>query len=96
MDMRESPAVEIIELLLGAGASVEYADPHVPRLPRMRRHNLEMSAVSISEAALKEFDCVIVATDHDAFDYDMIRRSARLIVDSRGRYRDREEHIVSA
>ncbi len=95
-DMRESPAIEIIEQLSALGASVEYSDPHVPSLPPMRRHTLEMESVPLTPSRLEEYDCVVVATDHDEFDYDLVLDCARLIVDTRGRYRQECDHVVGA
>jgi UDP-N-acetyl-D-glucosamine dehydrogenase len=95
-DMRESPAVQIMELLRDGGAEVAYADPHVPVFPKMREHRFDLSATPLSPESLAGFDAVVLATDHDRFDYDLIRRHARLIVDSRGVYRDPAPHIVKA
>ncbi len=85
-DVRESPSLVIIEQLLTLGAEVSYADPHVQRIPKMRKHDLAMESVRISPEILAACDCVLVATDHDRFDWRMIARHAPLIVDSRGVY----------
>ncbi|HOX43479.1 MAG TPA: nucleotide sugar dehydrogenase [Myxococcota bacterium] len=82
-DMRESPALKIIELLREKGAQVEYHDPHVPALPPTRKHRLEMSSVPLDEARLKAADCVVVVTHHKAIDWQLVARAASLIVDSR-------------
>ena len=82
-DMRESPAVEIIEMLQHAGAEVSYHDPHVPRLPRMRRHQLELESVPLTAETLASSDAVIVVTDHSAVDYGLVASEARLVVDTR-------------
>lgn len=95
-DMRESPAVQIMELLRDGGAEVAYADPHVPVFPKMREHRFDLSATPLTPDTLAGFDAVVLATDHDRFDYDLIRRHARLIVDSRGVYRDPAPHVVKA
>lgn len=95
-DMRESPSVELIELLLSAGAHVDYSDPHVPYFPKMRRHQLDLSSVTLSPESVAAYDLVLVATDHERFDFDMINKSARLIVDTRGVYREPAAHIVKA
>ncbi len=95
-DMRESPAVELMALLMEKGVRVDYCDPHVPRFPRMRKYRFEMASVPLAAEALAEYDLVLVATNHDAFDYDLIRRHARLIVDTRGVYREPAPHIVRA
>ncbi|KTD62021.1 nucleotide sugar dehydrogenase [Legionella spiritensis] len=96
-DMRESPSLEIIELLQEKGAVVSYSDPHVPALPPMRHHHLELKSVDISEESLQQFDCVILATAHKAFDYTLIAEHARLIVDTRAAFKSfKSDNIVSA
>ncbi len=95
-DMRESPAVEIMELLRGRGAIVSYSDPHVPRFPKMRAHAFDLQSVLLTAELLASQDCVIVATDHDAFDYDLIAAHAPLVVDTRGRYAEGGANIVKA
>ncbi len=82
-DIRESPAATIIELLMDAGAEITYHDPHVPSFPPMRRHDIRLSSVPLTEETLREQDCVLVVTDHAAVDYALVGRTARLIVDSR-------------
>lgn len=95
-DMRESPAVELITLLLERGAKVEYSDPHVPVFPRIRRASFDMRSVELTSSALERYDFVLLATDHDAFDYAMIGRHARLIIDTRGRYLEPQSNVVKA
>lgn len=95
-DMRESPSVILIEKLQNLGASVSYSDPHVKFLPRMRAHNLNMKSVELTGRVLSEQDCVIVATDHDAFDYSFIARHASLVVDTRGRYSAEQKNVIRA
>ncbi len=95
-DMRESPSVEIMEQLEAKGCVVAYSDPHVPVFPKMREHHFELSSEPLSAKTLASFDAVVLATDHDKFDYELIRQHARLIVDSRGKYRTPEAHIIKA
>ena len=95
-DMRESPAVELMSLLAARGARVEYSDPHVPVFPRMRKYRFELESVPLSSETLPQYDAVLIATNHDAFDYDMIREHARLVVDTRGVYRESAANIVRA
>ena len=95
-DMRESPAVEIMELLRHKGAEISYADPHVPHFPKMREHRFDLAAVELTPTTLAAADCVLLTTDHDRFDYDLIQRHAPLIVDTRGRYPEPAAHIVKA
>jgi UDP-N-acetyl-D-glucosamine dehydrogenase len=83
-DPRESPGFELMELLLQKGAEVEYNDPHIPTLPAMRRHpGLRMSSRELTEEFLATRDCVLIVTDHSAYDWSWIARHAPLIVDTR-------------
>ena len=95
-DMRESPSVEIMELVRNKGAQVSYSDPHVPVFPKMREHHFDLTSITLTAETISSYDAVILATDHDSFDYDLIRSNAKLIVDSRGRYRDPQAHIIKA
>jgi UDP-N-acetyl-D-glucosamine dehydrogenase len=82
-DVRESPSLELIELLKKKGAKVDYNDPYVARTHKMRRYDLNMSCVPLTEKSLKSYDCVVVSTDHSSYDYAFIARHSRLIVDTR-------------
>jgi UDP-N-acetyl-D-glucosamine dehydrogenase len=82
-DIRETPAAEVIELLRERGAIVSYHDPHVPVFPSMRRHDIGLSSVELSEAALREADAVVIVTHHRAIDWALVGRHARLIIDTR-------------
>ena len=95
-DVRESPSIEIMELIRAKGADVAYSDPHVPVFPKMRDHSFNLSNTEVNEKALAGFDAVILATDHDGFDYDLIEQHAKLIIDTRGIYRKPKAHIVRA
>ncbi|MCX2840254.1 nucleotide sugar dehydrogenase [Microbulbifer thermotolerans] len=95
-DMRESPSVILIEKLQKLGAVVSYSDPYVKCLPKMRAHNLNMQSVELTDRILSEQDCVIIATDHDAFDYNFIARRASLVVDTRGRYSAEQKNVIRA
>ncbi|AEA67756.1 UDP-N-acetyl-D-glucosamine 6-dehydrogenase [Pseudomonas brassicacearum] len=95
-DMRESPSVEIMELIEAKGGLVGYSDPHVPVFPKMREHHFELSSEPLTESNIASFDAVILATDHDKFDYSLIKQHARLIIDSRGKYREPAPHIIKA
>jgi UDP-N-acetyl-D-glucosamine dehydrogenase len=79
-DIRESPALDIIRLLEGQGARVSYFDPHVPRF---REDGQEFRSVELTPEVVAAADCVMVVTDHTAVDYRMIKRHARLVVDTR-------------
>ncbi len=88
-DPRESPGFELMELLLHKGAEVEYNDPHIPTLPAMRHYpDLRMSSHDLTEDYLASHDCVLIATDHSAYDWNWIARHAPLIVDTRNATRN--------
>lgn len=82
-DTRESPALRIMELLQRRGASVEYNDPHIPRLGKMRKYEFGLESVPLTPEMLRGYDCVLIATDHTAYDYDLIVKESALVVDTR-------------
>ena len=82
-DLRESPSIVLIELLLAKGAVVSYNDPFVSAIPRMRQHDLQMASQKLTEESLAAADCVLIATDHSAYDYHFIGQHAQLLVDTR-------------
>ncbi|MGD0652938.1 MAG: nucleotide sugar dehydrogenase [Thermoguttaceae bacterium] len=84
-DPRESPSFELMELLLAGGAIISYNDPHVPVLPKMRHYRRlpAMNSIPLTPEFLAGLDCVLIATDHSAYDYDLIVRNAPLIIDTR-------------
>jgi UDP-N-acetyl-D-glucosamine dehydrogenase len=95
-DPRESPSFVVMELLLERGAVVRYNDPHVPHLPHMRHHYVRMDSTPLSPAVLAEQDCVLILTDHSAYDWEFIVRHSRLVVDTRNataKVRAHREHI---
>lgn len=95
-DRRESPSMELMELLEAQGAEISYSDPHVPKFLPMRKHDFDLESVALTPETLAASDCVLLATDHDRFDYDLIKAHAPLIVDTRGRYQEPAAHIVRA
>ena len=95
-DMRESPAVELMEILTAKGVQIDYSDPHVPRFPKMRKHRFDLKSVELTAASIAQYDFVLLATNHDAFDYDLIKSHARLIVDTRGVYLEPAKNVVKA
>jgi len=82
-DVRESPSLKLIELLLEYGAQVDYNDPHVPAMKKMRKYKFPMKSVPLTAECLKKYDCLLVSTDHSAYDYDFIARHSALVVDTR-------------
>jgi UDP-N-acetyl-D-glucosamine dehydrogenase len=85
-DMRESPSLDVLSLLEDAGAECQYSDPHVPRLPPLRRGVWDYSSVKLTPESLASFDAVVLLTDHKAFDHELILKHSRLLVDTRGAF----------
>ena len=88
-DTRESPALEIMKLLIEKGAAVSYADPYVPTLEveeQMYR------SLRLESAILEEFDCAVIVADHSCLDYDMIVRHCKIVVDTRNATRNITSH----
>jgi UDP-N-acetyl-D-glucosamine dehydrogenase len=83
-DVRESPALDVMKLLHEHGAEVEYSDPHVPFLTADAWHGPRaLKGIALSPAVIESFDCVVVTTDHTAFDYRMLVEHGRSVVDTR-------------
>ncbi len=98
-DYRESPSFELIELLRGRGCIVDFNDPHIPQLGPSRKFPWEMKSKDITPENLAEADCVLISTDHSAYDYDFIVKHARLVVDTRNatkNVKEGREKIVKA
>ncbi|MDB4558945.1 nucleotide sugar dehydrogenase [Amylibacter sp.] len=85
-DMRESPSVFVMELLREWGADVHYHDPNVPVFPTMREHDFDLSSVELTAKNLAQYDAVVLLTDHREVDYDLVLRTASIIVDTRGKF----------
>ena len=83
-DPRESPGFELMDLLIKKGAEVTYHDPHIPTLPKMRHWpHLSMDSSELSEEYLAGQDCVLIATDHTAYDWAWVVEHSPLVVDTR-------------
>jgi UDP-N-acetyl-D-glucosamine dehydrogenase len=88
-DVRESPALEVIRMLTEKGARVAYSDPFVPQL---EVGHAKLASLPLTAETLRASDCVVIVTDHRAFDYPKIAREAPLIVDVRNALRDVRDH----
>ena len=85
-DTRESPSVEILKLLIEKGSEVEYSDPFFKTFPKMRGYEFNLESIDIKGNAIALFDLVILATDHDDFDYETIEKKSKFIIDTRGKF----------
>lgn len=82
-DPRESPSFKLMEILLDKGAIVDYNDPLIPELPAMRKYDIQRKSVELTPQNLAKYDCVLVSTDHSAYDWDFIVKHVNLLVDTR-------------
>ena len=95
-DMRESPAVRVMELLRDRNVAIEYSDCKVPVFPKMREHHFDLRSVELTPDKIASYDCIVVLTDHTDFPYELILDHAQLIVDTRGCYRKAHPKVVKA
>ncbi len=95
-DMRESPSVEVMDMIRKKGAKVDYSDPFVPIFGPLKEYKYQLQSRPISQDMLSEYDAVVLATDHNDFDYDLILEASQLVVDTRGRYRVSQQKLVKA
>jgi UDP-N-acetyl-D-glucosamine dehydrogenase len=95
-DPRESPSMVLLELLRKRGAKIAYSDPYFPVFPKMREHSFDLKSVPLTARNVASYDCILIATQHTAFDYKLLKRHAKLIVDSRGVYLRPARNIVKA
>jgi UDP-N-acetyl-D-glucosamine dehydrogenase len=82
-DLREGPALKIMELLMKEGAEVDYNDPYIPELRPMRKYNFSARSVELTPDSLSSYDAVIVTTNHSCYDYKLIREKSKIIIDTR-------------
>ncbi|HIG30171.1 MAG TPA: nucleotide sugar dehydrogenase [Verrucomicrobiales bacterium] len=95
-DPRESPSMEIMKLLKEKGAELDYSDPFFDSFPKMREYKFDLKSIEPIEENIRKYDCVIIATDHSQLDYDLIRKSAKIIIDTRGVYQKNEKNFIRA
>ncbi len=98
-DMRESPALRLMELLIDKGAKVDYHDPYIPKIPPTRHYEFDKKSVALTPENLKKYDVVIIVTDHDNVNYAKVVKNAKLVVDTRNatkNIKEGREKIVKA
>ena len=94
-DLRESPSLELIDILIDKGAIVNYCDPYFKSIPNTRKYQIELKSKELTSDILQSMDLVLLATDHDDFDYDLIEKESSLIIDTRGRF-EKSEKVIKA
>ncbi len=98
-DVRESPTLKLIEILEENGAHVDYNDPYIPVMPKVRKYEYDMKSVELTPENLKKYDAVLISTDHSSYDYEMIVSHANLVIDTRNatkHVKNNREKIVKA
>lgn len=85
-DMRESPSLKLIEILREKGATVDYNDPYIPKLPKTRKYNYDMASVDLTKKNLTKYDLILLSTDHSSYDYKFITENAKIILDTRNAF----------
>ena len=96
-DIRESPALDLLMLLQARGADLAYSDPHVPALTKAHWHGVdgpELRHVDLTKLPDKAYDCIVIVTDHSAFDYGHIQRVAKVVVDTRNAIKTPQPHVT--
>ena len=93
-DLRESPSLELIRLLQGKKAQVDYHDFYIPKLHKTRKYDYDLQSVSLDTISI--YDLVILATDHDKYDYEFLQTNAQIIVDTRGRLNNTLNNVIPA
>jgi len=91
-DLRESPSLRVIELLMERGARVDYNDPYFPRLHKMRRYDFGLASVDLTAEALAGYAAVVIVTDHSSYDYEFIVRHSHLVIDTRNATRNLRQY----
>lgn len=95
-DVRESPSLRLMELLAEKGAEVDYNDPYIPVTPKTRKYSFKKNSIPLTEETLKNYDAVLIATDHSDYNPDFILKHANLIIDTRNlikNYKDNPEKV---
>jgi len=82
-DIRESPALEIINILKNKRVNVFYNDPFVPSIPKLRKYNFDMDSIKLHDNTIKKMDAVVIVTDHSSYDYEWIVKNAKIVIDTR-------------
>jgi len=94
-DLRESPSLELINLLSEMGVEADYHDFYIHKLHHTRKYSFDKSSINLEES-IGNYDLVILSTDHDQYDYEFLQKYSKLIVDTRGRFKGKQSNIISA
>lgn len=95
-DLRESPSLDVMEIVQKWGGTIEYHDPYIPTFPKLREHHFDLSSVDLTPETLASYDAVLLLTDHRVVDYDMVLKHSKLIIDTRGKFPPDSENVERA
>ncbi len=95
-DLRESPSLKLIEILNKRGACIDYNDPYIPKIPKVRKYDYDMVSKELTPDTLSAYDAVLIATDHSAYDYNYILKHAQLIIDTRNAVKKKSKKVIMA
>ncbi len=95
-DLRESPGLVILNKLLELEGVIDYYDPYIKKIPKLRDYLFDFKSVKINKNTIGLYDCVIIVTDHDCFNYDMIQKHSSVLIDTRGVYKKKYKNVVRA
>ena len=98
-DTRESPGLELLDILRSKGAEIYYNDPFVPKIQKFRKYDFDLESRELTEELLSSMDAVLITTNHSAYDYDWIVKHSQLVIDTRNATRDvknNREKIIKA
>ena len=93
-DLRESLTFELIRLLMEKGSQVDYHDFYIPHLHKTRKYDFDLQSIKLD--TINTYDLVILATDHDKYDYEFLQTNAQIIVDTRGRLNNTLNNVIPA
>lgn len=87
-DVRESPTLKLVEILKDFGAWVDYNDPYIPKMPKVRKYQFEMESISLTPENLKQYDATVISTAHTCYDYENVTAHSQLVIDTRNATRE--------
>ena len=86
-DLRESPNLRVLQGLIDNGANAHFSDPFFKKIPQLRKYSLDMTCADINKNEIESYDLILLLTDHDDFDYELIEKYSKHIIDARGRFK---------
>ena len=85
-----------MEYLRSSDCKVDYSDPYIPEFPKMKHHHFDLNSIELTQKNIASYDAVVLATDHDSFDYDFILKHTRLLIDCRGKFDPKLSNVIKA